>query len=276
MSMTNEPLEQALVAAALELSGATMAHAFSIPVPNTNPPLYVSLHEGAVQLLLPSGVGIPPALLTQESADRLMPTYGEVPWADLEAAIAAANGAPKTFSDQHHIGHQQAPINMNSLNRIVSMFIRRTRGVASVPTWLLPDDMQALQRFYETSEDSQPYDMPKERMVRLAELGVVQKHGRATYSMTAFGQHVLDLLPDGWPRLPLKTHADHDAYTNAQIDAAAGVGIPVAGPDMDAAWQAFQTFPIDHAEDSDEQQRKAVEAAVRAAHGVKEVGNAQD
>lgn len=85
--------------------------------------------EDAQSLHLADGVQVLPAPLTQESADRLMPTYGEVPWADLEAAIAAANGAPKQFSEQHHIGHQEAPINMNSLNRIVSMFIRRTRGV---------------------------------------------------------------------------------------------------------------------------------------------------
>jgi hypothetical protein len=98
-----------------------------------------------------------------------------------------------------------------------------TRGVTAEAAWLLPNDMEALKRFYETSEDSQPYDVPKDRMLRLAEIGVLQKHGGSRYSLTAFGQHVLDLLPEGWPRLPLKTHADHDAYTNAQIDAAAGV-----------------------------------------------------
>jgi hypothetical protein len=31
------------------------------------------------------------------------------------------------------------------------------------------------------------------------------------------------------------------------------------------AWAAFQSYPVDHAEDSDDEQRKAVEAAVRAA-----------
>lgn len=57
MSMVNEALEQAVIAAALELSGATMSHAFSIPIPNTTPQLYVSLHEGPVQLLQrPAGV----------------------------------------------------------------------------------------------------------------------------------------------------------------------------------------------------------------------------
>lgn len=90
------------------------------------------------------------------------------------------------------------------------------------PQWLLPDDMQALQRFCETSEDSQPYDVPKDGMRRLAELGVVQWRGASRYSMTAFGQHVLDLLPEGWPRLPLKTQADHDADWHASIRKATG------------------------------------------------------
>lgn len=34
---------------------------------------------------------------------------------------------------------------------------------------------------------------------------------------------------------------------------------------MDAAWEAYQSTPIDLADDSDEQMRKAVENAVRAA-----------
>lgn len=58
MSMQDEELEQALITAALNLSGATMAHAFSIPVPNTTPQLFVSLHEGPVQLLAPSTAGV--------------------------------------------------------------------------------------------------------------------------------------------------------------------------------------------------------------------------
>lgn len=97
-------------------------------------------------------------------------------------------------------------------------------GMASVeaPGWLLPEDMQALKRFCETCEDSQPYDVPKDRMRRLAEIGVIQWGGGACYSLTAFGQHVLDLLPKGWPRLPLKTQADHDAYQRALVENASG------------------------------------------------------
>jgi len=44
-------LEKRLTDAALELSGETLAHAFSIPVPNTSPQLFVSLHERAINLL---------------------------------------------------------------------------------------------------------------------------------------------------------------------------------------------------------------------------------
>lgn len=38
-----------------------------------------------------------------------------------------------------------------------------------------------------------------------------------------------------------------------------------AQPDMDAAWATYQSYPIDYFEDSDDEHRKAVEAAVRAA-----------
>lgn len=50
-------LQQALIEAALELAGFTKAHAFTIPIPNTNPQLYVSLHEGPVQLGLKDQLG---------------------------------------------------------------------------------------------------------------------------------------------------------------------------------------------------------------------------
>jgi len=86
--------------------------------------------------------------------------------------------------------------------------------------WLMPDDLSALRRFYETCEDNQPYDVPKDHMKRLAELGAVCSHGFGKYSLTAFGGWLLDLLPEGWPKLPLKTHADHDEYARAMIAAA--------------------------------------------------------
>lgn len=47
---TRQQLQQRLIAAALDLAEATGSHAFAIPVPNTKPQLYVSLHEGPVQM----------------------------------------------------------------------------------------------------------------------------------------------------------------------------------------------------------------------------------
>ncbi|WP_298929110.1 hypothetical protein [uncultured Ramlibacter sp.] len=85
--------------------------------------------------------------------------------------------------------------------------------------WLQPDDLAALRRFYETCEDNQPYDVDADQMKRLAELGAANFEGRSRYSVTAFGGWLLDLLPEDWPRLPLKTHADHDAYSREQFAA---------------------------------------------------------
>lgn len=40
-----EQLERLLVEAALNLAAASMAYSFSIPIPNTTPPLFVKLCE---------------------------------------------------------------------------------------------------------------------------------------------------------------------------------------------------------------------------------------
>src|SRR6185369_8867239 len=57
--MQDEVLEQKFIAAALNLAELTMAHGFTIPVPNTTPPLFVSLHEGPVQLGAPTSAAPP-------------------------------------------------------------------------------------------------------------------------------------------------------------------------------------------------------------------------
>lgn len=57
--------------------------------------------------------------------------------------------------------------------------------------WLSQDDMTALERVDECFEDGQGYDVPKARMKRLAELGVVQSLGFAKYDITSFGRYIL-------------------------------------------------------------------------------------
>lgn len=75
--------------------------------------------------------------------------------------------------------------------------------------FLQPDDLNNLKRFNETCEDSQPYDVPKEKMHRLAKLGVVRRHSRSYYSITSFGMYVLNQDDDAY-KLPLKTACDDE------------------------------------------------------------------
>lgn len=80
----------------------------------------------------------------------------------------------------------------------------------SIINYLQKNDLSNLKRFNETCEDSQPYDVPKDKMQRLAELGVVRRHSKNYYSITSFGMYVLN-QNDELLKLPLKTQSDHDA-----------------------------------------------------------------
>lgn len=77
---------------------------------------------------------------------------------------------------------------------------------------LQPDDLKALQRFFECCEDfdSGGHDVSKERMARLHELGVVQSKGFGRHQITAFGDYVLCLATNTPARFPLKTFAEYN------------------------------------------------------------------
>lgn len=79
----------------------------------------------------------------------------------------------------------------------------------SIINFLQEDDLNNLKRFNETCEDGQPYDVPKDRMQRLAELGVVRHHSKSYYSITSFGMYVLN-QNDWLYKLPLKTKSVYD------------------------------------------------------------------
>lgn len=57
------------------------------------------------------------------------------------------------------------------------------------------DELAALHRFDECAQDGEGYDVPKEMMQRLAEIGVVRRKSGAYYEATDFGQHVLGNAP---------------------------------------------------------------------------------
>lgn len=93
--------------------------------------------------------------------------------------------------------------------------------------YLQQADLQWLLRFKETTEDDESFDVPKDAMKRLAELGVVRNEGFGRYSITSFGSHVAD-AGDQFSRLPLKTHADHEADYRAAYNAKLN-GLTVGG-----------------------------------------------
>lgn len=90
-------------------------------------------------------------------------------------------------------------------------------------TLLQSDDYEALERFAETCEDGQEYDVPKEKMTRLAELGVVQHKGAGRYNITSFGMQLVSHVFSQKPSFPLTTHADNEARYTAEFNAKHGI-----------------------------------------------------
>jgi hypothetical protein len=79
--------------------------------------------------------------------------------------------------------------------------------------FLNAEDMADLKRLDELFSDDQGWDLPTERMRRLAELGVIRHRSGGHYCITRFGAHCLD--PE-WG-LPLRT------IEQVNADQAAGV-----------------------------------------------------
>lgn len=71
--------------------------------------------------------------------------------------------------------------------------------------WLNPEDMAALQRADECFDDGEGHDLPKARVDRLIELGVMRHNGGGYYSITSFGSFVLGCEHR---HLPLETSSE--------------------------------------------------------------------
>jgi hypothetical protein len=80
----------------------------------------------------------------------------------------------------------------------------------AVDAWLQPDDMAALQRFHETAEDDESYDIGKEAVARLCAFGCLQSHSFGRYSTTDFGDYLLDTWA-GARTLPFTTAVEREA-----------------------------------------------------------------
>lgn len=71
--------------------------------------------------------------------------------------------------------------------------VDRHAALRAAPAGLLnADELAALHRFNECALDGQGYDVPKEMMARLAEIGVLRRKSGAYYEHTEFGLAVLD------------------------------------------------------------------------------------
>jgi hypothetical protein len=107
--------------------------------------------------------------------------------------------------------YQRAQQALNELEALQS------QGREDAP-FLQEDDQHALYRFIETAEDGEGYDIGKDRIKRLAELGVVSNHGFGRYSVTMFGHWCHEKHWHQNPSLPLKTIGERNAQ--AAIDQA--------------------------------------------------------
>lgn len=75
-------------------------------------------------------------------------------------------------------------------------------------SWLQANDMAALERFAETTDDDESYDIGKDAVQRLAGFGCLRSHGFGKYSITDFGHYVLN----DWSlarELPFKSQSEH-------------------------------------------------------------------
>ncbi len=83
--------------------------------------------------------------------------------------------------------------------------------------FLQEEDQHLLDRFIETTEDNEGFDIGKEAIKRLANLGVVESLGFGRYGVTVFGYWVHEHYWYQNPSLPLKTNLDRDADARAAI-----------------------------------------------------------
>lgn len=68
------------------------------------------------------------------------------------------------------------------------------KGTISVPMILTEQQERDIQRFYDTCEDGQGYDVPKDRMKSLARLGLIRTTGFSRYEITDAGDAVIEWL----------------------------------------------------------------------------------
>jgi hypothetical protein len=83
-------------------------------------------------------------------------------------------------------------------DRVVKKFeglLAQPEGEPVNNAFLTTPEMAAFNRFLETCEDGEGYDVPKSMMQRLSQIGVVRHLSKGIYTITEFGQSVIDPAP---------------------------------------------------------------------------------
>lgn len=126
---------------------------------------------------------------------------------------------------------------------------------------LSADEMQALRRFAETTEDDESYDVPKEMMKRLAAGGAVAREGRpGWYFVTEYGKWLLDAALATAPES--REAGLRDAYEGAREDLLDWKG---RAQRAEAELRRLGYAGIDASEKPEARQREGVEALAREA-----------
>lgn len=83
-----------------------------------------------------------------------------------------------------------AAANPATVQQLIAL-ARRSLTSGALAELLNAEELAALRRFNETCEDGEGYDVPKEMMKRLAEIGVIYRRSGAYYQFTEFGMLIL-------------------------------------------------------------------------------------
>ena len=152
--------------------------------------------------------------------------------------------ALEALEDNHEeIVHNWALFDKNK-NAIYAIKKALSQTEQEPVAWMSEDEREAFERFNETCEDGEEYDVPKTMMKRLAEIGVIHHTSRGIYGITKFG-HFLVGKTTPPQRKPL---LDEFGYWWFEY----GSGL----------------FPLE-GEDQEEHAYRVATAAWQAAHGIK-------
>lgn len=154
----------------------------------------------------------------QESALAAAPQAPAAPALGRSAA-QAVQALQEMWDDLHKSGSPRVNARAmryysDALSTVESALLAAPAAPA-VDAWLQPDDMAALQRFHETAEDDESYDIGKEAVARLCAFGCLQSHSFGRYSTTDFGDYLLDTWA-GARTLPFTTAAERAAQAAAK------------------------------------------------------------